>query len=413
MHIAVDLHSHSGYAGGVGRLSLTDIDSTMRRKGIHVFGAGDCIHPARALELRAELTETEPGLFALPGSNRRFLMQTEVILSVQLPGRRTRTVAHHVLLLPGFAAITAVQALLTRWGQKNTIGRPFIVCRERAELEDRLFALAAVEPTVEVVPAHVMTPEGVYGSRNALDSLEEFYGGFLPCIRAIETGLSADPDMLGRIPDLHALTYLSNSDCHSAALNRIGREFTVLDVPEQSYAAIIGAIRANRVVYTAEFNPAEGRYYLTGHRADRVGHDRAVFYDDAPPPVDGRCPVCGKPMLEGVRERCRRLSDPRLMPLPRSFKHLVPLVEVVAHSLGVSGVTSRRVLRVYEDALRPFTGEIALWQSDKLKELLDKVTPSQTLSHILAVQQGRFTFNPPGYDGCYGELNIHQERMTT
>jgi hypothetical protein len=32
-----------------------------------------------------------------------------------------------------------------------------------------------------------MTPEGVYGSRNALDSLEEFYGGFLPCIRAIET----------------------------------------------------------------------------------------------------------------------------------------------------------------------------------------------------------------------------------
>jgi PHP family Zn ribbon phosphoesterase len=103
MHIAVDLHSHSGYAGGVGRLSLTDIDSTMRRKGIHVFWAGDCIHPARALELRAELTETERACLPCRAATRRFLMQTEVILSVQLPGRRTRTVAHHVLLLPGFA----------------------------------------------------------------------------------------------------------------------------------------------------------------------------------------------------------------------------------------------------------------------------------------------------------------------
>jgi hypothetical protein len=96
--------------------------------------------------------------------------------------------------------------------------------------------------------------------------------------------------MLGRIPDLHALTYLSNSDCHSAALNRIGREFTVLDVPEQSYAAIIGAIRANGWSILPS-STCRGPLLPYRYRADRVGHDRAVFYDDAPRPLtaDAQC----------------------------------------------------------------------------------------------------------------------------
>ncbi|MCD4828841.1 MAG: endonuclease Q family protein, partial [Candidatus Cloacimonetes bacterium] len=395
---------------GVGQLSLHDVERAMRLKGIDVFATGDCIHPARAIELRASLEDAEEGLFRLPGSERRFLLQTEIILSTQLTGHRNRTVAHHVLLLPSFDTIARVQALMDAWGQKNTIGRPFVVCRDQTELEDRLFALAAVHPLLEVIPAHVMTPDGVYGSRNNLSRLEEFYGAFLPHIHAIETGLSADPGMLGRIPDLHQLTFISSSDCHSAGLHRVGREFTILDASALSYPAIIEAIRDNRVALTAEFHPSEGRYYLTGHRADRTGHTEAIVFDREPPPADGRCPLCGKTMLEGVRDRCRQLSDNRLKPLPRRFVHLAPLIEVVAVSLGIRSVGSKRVLNAYERVLRPFDSEIALWQSDNVEELLDKLALSQTLNHILAVQRGQFRFEPQGYDGRYGELIIRHKR---
>ena len=44
MHLSVDLHSHSGHAGGVGNIRLEDIARAMRKKGIDVFGTGDCLH---------------------------------------------------------------------------------------------------------------------------------------------------------------------------------------------------------------------------------------------------------------------------------------------------------------------------------------------------------------------------------
>ena len=40
MKLAVDLHSHSGYAGGVGQIELTAVSRTMKLKGIDIFGLG-------------------------------------------------------------------------------------------------------------------------------------------------------------------------------------------------------------------------------------------------------------------------------------------------------------------------------------------------------------------------------------
>ncbi len=39
MRYVVDLHSHSGYAGGVGDISLDVVAETMAKKGINAFGA--------------------------------------------------------------------------------------------------------------------------------------------------------------------------------------------------------------------------------------------------------------------------------------------------------------------------------------------------------------------------------------
>lgn len=406
MEIAVDLHSHSGYAGGVGQIELETVSQTMRKKGIELFGTGDCLYPPRTKELRASLTETSAGLFSLPRDNKKFLLQTEVIFSTKLSDYKHKTIAHHLIFFPDFASVHKMSDLLKKWKMKNTIGRPFIVSNSQQQLEHQLFAIQAIHPDIEIIPAHVMTPDGILGSKNNLQSMKQFYGNFLPNIHAIETGLSADPEMLEKIPDLAAMTMISNSDCHSAALNRIGREFTVLEIENYDYKSIISSLRNNRVKYTAEFNPAEGRYYLTGHKASRKNHNRKIIFTDNNLPEDMKCPICHKKINPGVKERCKILTDDSIKPLERKFCHLIPLIEVIAHSLGIKSVKAKKVISVFHQIMENFSSEIELWQSDKIEVLLDKRVPQETINQILAVQKGDFWFEPPGYDGIYGKLKI-------
>ncbi|MFO7896353.1 MAG: endonuclease Q family protein [Candidatus Cloacimonadales bacterium] len=405
MKLAVDLHSHSGYAGGVGQIELADVSRTMNLKGIQVFGTGDCLLPARAHELKTLLRETEAGLYSLPQDQNKFLLQTEVIFSSRLPGYRNKTVAHHVILFPDFGAIAKMQQLLQKWGMKNTIGRPFIVSNSQKELQDQLWQIAAIDPLLEIFPAHVVTPEGIFGSKNNLSEIKEFYGDFLPQIHAIETGLSADPKMLEKIPELQNLTMISNSDCHSAALNRIGREFTMLKVDDLSYPSIIAALRNNQVDFTAEFNPQEGRFFQTGHRANRAGHTECVKFLKTVP-QDLLCPICGKKMNLGVAERCLQLSDDKIKPIQRQFQHLIPLVEVVAAGLQIKNANAKTVRKAFDRIMQNFPSEIALWQDPELEKHLASVAESDIVEKILAVQRGDFSFDPPGFDGNYGVLKI-------
>ena len=405
MKLAVDLHSHSGYAGGVGQIELTAVSRTMKLKGIDVFGTGDCIFPPRAEELKQELTEVSEGLFALHKDKSKFLLQTEVIFSTKLTHKKNKTIAHHIILFPDFESIYKMQSLMTKWGMKNTIGRPFITSDAQKELEDQLFEIHNIHPLIEIIPAHVMTPDGIFGSKNDLDELGEFYGKFLPKINTIETGLSADPQMLEKIPDLAELTFISNSDCHSAALNRIGREFTILDVDQVDYKSIIHAIRQNKVMMTAEFNPAEGRYFLTGHRADRKGHSHELIFEDEIP-TKLICPICNKKMNLGVRERTIQLQDNSIIPITRNYLHLIPLIEVIAASQNLKSITSKRVQEIFDIVMNIFPSEIALWQSDSIQVMLDKRIDQKTINQILAVKKGDFKFQPPGFDGTYGKLII-------
>jgi len=107
-----------------------------------------------------------------------------------------------------------------------------------------------------IVPAHAMTPWfGVLGSKSGFDSLEECFGDYAKYIYAIETGLSADPAMLWRIPDGRRVALLSNSDAHSP--EKIGREVNVFN-SDLDYYRIIRAIKdrdPQKFLYTIEFFP--------------------------------------------------------------------------------------------------------------------------------------------------------------
>lgn len=419
LEINVDLHSHSGYAGGVGDISLAALALSMKKKGIHVFGTGDCLHPSWNAKLRESLEERETGLFALKegGENRqaRFILQTEIIITAETavsPGRKN---VHCVFLFPSFEAVSSAVALLESWGVKNTIGRPFLKCEGPDDVGAKVVKLLELDPGIELIPAHVMTPQGVFGSANPVNRLCDFFGEAARKINAVETGLSADPVVLDLIPELDELALVSNSDCHSAASNRLGREFTAFELDELSYRAILDAIRARRVAWTAEFNPGEGKYFLSGHRAGKQGHDDGycVFSPDKTPP-DRRCPICGKPVTIGVLERALEISrtqgaDRKLQKeSKRKFIHMVPLSEVIAYGIGVANPSSKKVAALYERVVQALGTEIELWKvaPATVREVLEGVVPREVIETIVEIKSDNFTFEPLGFDGSYGKLVV-------
>lgn len=410
MKITADLHSHSGYAGGVGNIQLKDIAETMQYKGINVYGTGDCLLLQRSNELRKELISCDNGLYKIKDNSKaNFLLQTEVILTTK--GRssymKNKLMAHHIILFPNFESIDKMQAYMIKWKQKNTIGRPYIVTECRERLIDILYEIKNIHPLIEIIPAHIVTPDGVMGSANRLSHPEEFYGDFFKEINALETGLSADPGMLCEVEGLSHLTMVSFSDGHSSALNRIGREFTVFDVNEVSYKEIINAIRNNKILFTAEFMPEEGRYHLTGHRANKQGHKEAIYFVDNPP-KDYICPICNKKMAPGVADWIKQLPKTKKRS-KHNFIHLLPLIEVIAYAYGLKSIKSPKVCKTYLDILQSFETEIDLWQSseEKIRLLLTKSISANILNAIIKVKNQDFYYDPPGFDGNYGVLKIN------
>lgn len=416
MLLNCDLHSHSGYAGGVGQISLDDLGSTMKRKGIQVFGTGDCLHPQWSRFLKDNVFEKEDGLFSKGESDVRFILQTEVIFTCALgSGRKS---VHTIFLFPSFDAIDKVCRIFDDIGVKNTIGRPFIKCVDNKDVGNVICRILDADEGIEIIPAHVMTPQGVYGSNNPVDRMKDFYGCAVDRISAVETGLSADPKILSLIPELDDYALVSNSDAHSAALNRLGREFTTFDVSSVSYDNMIKAIRGRKVARTAEFDPTEGRFFLTGHRAGKKGHGNDYcVYSPKFTPKDGRCPICRGKLTVGVLERALQLKDIQggtrefgeLRPNCQGFVTMVPLAEVVAYSLGVQSVSSPKVISMYDVIASAMGNEVDLWfEKDSVieKKLSEVGVDSKVIGNIVSVKGGNFSFSPAGFDGTYGKLVV-------
>lgn len=413
MHITCDLHAHSGYAGGVGKISLPRICDMMALKGIDVVGTGDCLHPHWSAYLEDHLKESSSGLFTLDEQHTHFLLQSEIILTC--PVGKGRKTVHTVLLFPSFSAIQQCTVLLDLWDVKNTIGRPFIICENPTDVSHKLFSVLDIDPHIEIIPAHILTPDGIYGSNRPITYMHEIFGEFSTQVTAVETGLSADPGLLRFIPELKKRTWISSSDAHSPHLHRMGREFTTLDVSSVTYSSIIHAIRSNHVVRTAEFHPAEGRYFLTGHRAHRKGHHSAYcFFSPDCVPVDHTCPICSKKLTVGVLERTMTLSREQNSKesqkhgydMKKAYINMIPLAEIVARGLGISTLTAKKVYTEYCRIVALTQSECELWSMDEetIIDVLKGNIPDNIYNIILSIKRGEFGFYPPGFDGQYGQF---------
>ena len=410
MPFYADLHIHSKYSRATSRnCDLEHLLFGARRKGIAVLGAGDFTHPEWVAELREKLQPAEPGLFRLqpdlakaalqdlPPScvgETRFILSSE-ISTIYKKGDKTRKV-HHLILAPDFDHVARLTASLARVGNLKADGRPILGLDSRDLLE---MVLESGEGTY-LLPAHIWTPWfSALGSKSGFDAISECYGDLAEHIFAVETGLSSDPPMNWRLSSLDRYRLVSNSDAHSPP--NLGRNACVFTC-EMDYFAMRNALETGEGYGgTVEFYPEKGKYHLDGHRKCGVC---------LPPTetrrLEGRCPVCGKPLVVGVMHRVEALADrPEGARRPDAdpFRSLIPLPEILSELERV-GAGSKKVARLYESLLMRLGPELPLLEHTALDEVARH--SSGLLVEALRRMRTGEVIREPGYDGEYGRIRL-------
>jgi len=393
-----------------------------------------------------------------------FLLATEVS-SIYSQGGKLRRV-HTLIWVPTLESARKISQEMTRRGcNLMSDGRPIVglSCIHIAEL------VLSIEPRALIIPAHAWTPWfSVYGEKGGFENLDEAFGPYAKNIYAIETGLSSNPAMNWRIKELDNRSIVSFSDAHSGP--KIGREATVFEVPDGqlSYDAIYQAIKGpsqkngewrmenggiknqkskaslnsqfsilnSRIAYTIEFYPEEGKYHYSGHRAC------GIRWGPAETKTKGTtCPVCGKPLVQGVVQRVEALAgrseadlqlsaisySPRLssgeagqlsdnitIPMIASkafpnrppFAMLVPLQEIISEAIG-SPVASPKVQGPYGTLTDALGGEFSVLLHSTMDEIA-KIAGERVAQGIDKVRRGDLVIEP-GYDGKFGVVNIWEE----
>ncbi len=400
MNVIADLHLHSRFARACSKsITLQNLEKYARLKGITLLGTGDFQHPKWLAELKANLADNGKGVLCTK-TGYPFVLQTEISLIYSQDGKGRRV--HNVVLAPNFEVADQIVEYLSSKGRLDYDGRPIfnIPCPTFVE------SLKKISPDIEIVPAHAWTPWfSVFGSMSGFDSLQSCFQDQTKEIHAIETGLSSDPAMNWRLSQLDNVALISSSDSHSHWPWRIGREATVFDMKELSYAELVKSIRENAIVETLEFYPEEGKYHYDGHRS--CGTCLSPKESLAMKKI---CPGCKKQVTIGVASRVEALAD-RENAKPsnaRPFRNLIPLSEIIAHVTG-SPIASKKVWEQYFKLVSVFGTELAVLSAKS--EDLAKHVDQRIATAIASVSTIAWK---PGYDGVYGiplfEGAVHEEK---
>jgi len=352
------------------------------------------------------LEPAEPGLFRIKNkelkaknNETRFILTSEISC---IYSKKNKVRKIHVLIFaPDFQTVEKINTQFGWIGNLKTDGRPILGldAKELAKI------VLNISENCLIICAHLMTPWfSLFGSKSGFDSLEECFEEYSKYIYAGETGLSASPEMLWRMPDGRRITLISNSDAHS--LPKIGREANVFDT-ELSYSSITEVIKSKnpqKFLYTIEFFPQEGKYHYDGHRNCEISCSPKETKK-----YNGICPVCGKPLTIGVLSRVEELADRPEGFKPENaipFKSLIPLEEIIAEILGV-GVGTKGVEKEYKDLIEKFGSELDILLDTSISDL-KSATLLEISEAVSRVREGKVNIEP-GYDGAYGKIRIFSE----
>lgn len=405
-----DLHIHSKHSRACSKdLELPNLAYWARRKGISLLGTGDFTHPAWFAHLQENLIPAEPGLFTLAASVEHRLPSsvsqepTRFMLSVEIStiykrDDRTRKV-HHLIYMPDFESASRFRDSLLKAGcNLASDGRPIIGLDSRDLLE---ITLQASEDGY-LVPAHIWTPWfSALGSKSGFDAIAHCYADLADHIKAVETGLSSDPEMNQRVSSLDRYRLVSNSDAHSPqALAREATRFSC----DLDYFAVKDALSSgDGLTGTIEFFPEEGKYHADGHRDCGINWSPSQTRA-----AKGVCPVCGRQLTVGVLARVEELADRDPSILPDNAKpvtHLIQLHQVLGEIEGV-GAKSKTVEGKLNSLVAALGPELAILTSVPVSEI--RAVGGELIAEgVRRLRAGEVT-RVPGYDGEYGVIRLFE-----
>lgn len=406
MACVADLHIHSRFARACSRdLNIPNLAKWAKFKGIDVVGTGDALHPLWQEELKKDLKDAGRGAYEYDGV--KFIVTTEVACIYSENGRVYRI--HLLILLPSLESANRLSQVLAKKGANlNSDGRPILGFSSK-QLCDLIFQ---IEPKAIIIPAHIWTPWfSLYGSNSGYNKLEDCFGDFSGQVFAVETGLSSEPAMNWRVPDLDKRSIVSFSDLHS--LPRMGREVTIF-AGDGSFNSLYKDLQEQNIIGTIEFFPEEGKYHYSGHR------DCGVTFSPKDITEKGEtCPVCKKRLTIGVMQRVEQLSKRRenqlqlftengitkskTFPNRPGFRQLVQLEEILSEALETA-VSSQKVKNEYFRLVTGLDNELKILTKIPI-ENISKFAGEKIADGVFRVREGKIVIKP-GFDNTYGVIKI-------
>ena len=392
MIINADLHIHSRFSSATSnKMSIQNIAFVAPLKGIDVVGTGDCLHSGWMEEIkRCEVVDE--GTFEF--DKTRFILSTEVEAQKRV---------HHLLYFPSFSAAEDFkEQIKSKSKNLETDGRPNV------DMSGQELAQIAKDVDALIGPAHAFTP---YTAMYAyFSSLKECYGDLADHVSFVELGLSADTDLADKIKELHRLTFLTNSDCHSPHPARVAREFNRFQVNDATYNEIKKAILrigGNKALLNVGLPPQEGKYHESACRNCYTHYTLEEAQRRR-----WKC-SCGKRIKKGVKDRINERADfsEPIHPNHRPpYVHLIPMTEIITKAIGQQNPFTQTVNRRWSELVSVFKSEINVLLDCDIEDIAKSTAPAITEA-IQAFREKKVIIHPGG-GGQYGIIEIPSNEAT-
>ena len=251
-------------------------------------------------------------------------------------------------------------------------------------------------------PAHAFTPwTAIYAY---FTDLKDCYGDMAEYISFVELCLSADTDLADKIRELSRLTFLTNSDCHSAHPVRLGREFNRFEVKDATYNEIKNAIlrkNGNKCVLNVGLPPQEGKYHESACSRCFTHYD----FEDAKN-RHWKC-RCGGRIKIGVKDRIVDKQDFKEPVHPDhrpEYQYLIPLAEIITKAVVQRNPFTKKVTGIFDELVSNFGSEINIMLEADLDKI-SKLTIPAVADAIKAFRENRVIIIPGG-GGEYGKIEL-------
>ncbi|HIQ50789.1 MAG TPA: phosphotransferase [Nautiliaceae bacterium] len=382
-----DLQLQSHYSGGTSKSMTPEIlvDISIK-KGLNVIGTSDIQHKEWREELKSFIKE-----YGYLDELKVVYKEKEIFFVPQTEIEIKKT--HYLVFLPSLEEVEEFENFL-KGKFKTYEGRPVLDLNER-ELEYLIRKLNGL-----FGPAHAFTPyTGYYAHYDSIIANFDF----------LELGLSSDTFFASLIDELNKkkIPFISNSDAHSPYPHRIGREFNCF---RGKYS--FENLSKFKIEFNAGLNPKEGKYHMSACAKCKT----RFYYEDAKK-FNWKCPLCGKTIKKGVRDRILELaklsekSKEEIEELLEKkwkennrphYYHILPLTEILSY-IRKKGVTTKTVLDEYNKIIEEFGSEIKLLLETPIEKIKNY---DENLAEAIKLMREDKILYVPGGAGDYGRYFI-------